>query len=101
MHRLNVADSVSHFQADGSVFDGTELLAHVSVMVGSGDCPHDGGVVEFLGVVDLVAAGVAGGVEMADVFDVGAQSADDVAPPYLRAYKHVHYPCPRRSRSMA
>ena len=64
-------------------------MADVSVVVGSGDCSHDGWVIEFLGVVDFVATGVAGGMEVADVADVGSQCANDVALPYLHAYKVI------------
>ena len=38
---LYVADSVSHFQADGGVLEGTELLADIAVIVGGGNCSHD------------------------------------------------------------
>ena len=39
--RLNVADSVGHFEANGGVFHRTELLADVAVIFGFGNCPHD------------------------------------------------------------
>ena len=83
--KLHVADAVSHFEADGGVFGGTELLADIAVIVGGGDCPHDGGIVEFLRFVDFVAARAADGMEVADVLDVAGQGADDVAFPYLHA----------------
>jgi hypothetical protein len=75
---LNVANAVGHFETDGCVFDGAELLADVAFVVGGGDGAHDGGVVEFLALVDFVATGVTGRVEVADVLDVVAESTNDM-----------------------
>jgi hypothetical protein len=54
--RLYVADAIGHLQADGGVLRRTELLAHIALIVSSGDGSHDGRVVEFLAVVDFVAS---------------------------------------------
>ena len=56
-----------------------ELLSDVPVVVRFGDRFHDGGVVQLLRLVEFVAAGVAGGVEVTDVVDVVAEGAGDVA----------------------
>ena len=56
-----------------------ELVADVAVVVGGGDRPADAAVVQFLGVVQILAAGVAGGVEVADVGEGAPEGADHVA----------------------
>lgn len=54
-------------------------LARAAVVVAGGDGLHDLRVVELLRLVPLIAAGVAGGVKVADVLDILADRADEVA----------------------
>ena len=56
-----------------------EFLAHVAFVAGLHDGLHDRRVVDLLGVVDLVPAGHAAGVVMADVLVVLPDGGDDVA----------------------
>ena len=81
MQYLDVAHLVRRLQRLRPVrpVSRAELLADVAVVVGSRDGLHDRRVGELLRLVELVAAGVAGGVEVADVRDVLADRADDVA----------------------
>ena len=63
----------------GVVPGGDELLGDVAFVAGFDDLAEDGGVVDFLGVIEFGAAGVAGGVVVADELVVLADAADDVA----------------------
>ena len=60
-----------------------ELLANVLIVVCGRDRAHDGWVAELLRVVQVIAAGVACGVEVANVLNVVADRADYVAFPLL------------------
>ena len=68
---LNVADLdglAERGQGIGPL--GDEFLADEALVAGGDDGPHDGRVIDFLGLIDLVAAGHAAGVEVADVLMV-------------------------------
>ena len=56
--------------AGGVLGLGDELVGDVAVVLGLGDGPHQRGPVEELGVVEVLAAWVAAGVEVADGVDV-------------------------------
>ena len=76
---LHVTRLVRLFEGGHGVTLRRKFLAYIAVVVGGGDGAADGGVVEFLIVVEFVAARIARRVEVADVGDVVAQGADDVA----------------------
>jgi len=77
-----VADLVCLFQPRQRITLRRELLPDIAIVVGGGDGTADGGIVEFLGFVQVVAAGVAGGMEVADVLDVVANRI--VSPSFIR-----------------
>ena len=66
-HSPTVQRASASRNAATGIAGGHELLAEVAIVAGGRDCAHDRGVVQLLGVVDLVAAGVAAGVVVADV----------------------------------
>lgn len=57
---------------------GRELLANVAVVIGGGDGAADG-IVEIVVLVHLVAARIPRRVEMADILNIVADVADNVA----------------------
>jgi len=67
--------------AEGSegVARGDEFVGDVAAEVGGGDATHDAVPLDFLGAVELVAAGNAAGVEMGDPVDILLDGADEVA----------------------
>ena len=56
-----------------------ELLPDIAVIVRSGNRSHDGGVVEFLRLIQVMASGIARRVKMPDVGNVVAEGANHVA----------------------
>ena len=71
-------------RALGNTMDGS---GGADTLVGAdGNGAADGRIVEFLVLIEFVAARIACGVEVADVADVIAQSADHVTLPFLHAY---------------
>ena len=58
---------------------GTVLVADVAIVGSGGDGLHDRWVVDLLLVVEVLAAGIAGGVEVADAVDVVGDVADEIA----------------------
>ena len=73
-HHCGVAEG-----EDGVAPGGDEFVGGEVVVADFEEGLHDGGVVDLLVLVELAATGIAGGVDVADVFFVNAQAADDVA----------------------
>lgn len=64
---------------DGIVPGGDELVGDEVVVTDFEDGLHDGGVVDLLMLVELAAAWISCGVDVADVVLVNAQAANDIA----------------------
>src|SRR6266849_7350664 len=60
------------------VAGGDEFVGDVAAEVGGGDAAHHAVPLDFLGAVELVAAGNTAGVEVADPIDVFLDGADQV-----------------------
>src|ERR1019366_7238317 len=76
---LHRAESNGLLQRRHGIFERDELVGEVAFEFQVRDGLRDGAPVELLGVVELVAAGDAAGVEVADVLNVLADGADDIA----------------------
>src|SRR3954451_6724970 len=76
---LDVADLEGLFERLDRVVGGREFVGEIAVEARRDDCAGDGGVVELLRVVDFVAAGDAGCVEVGQVFLIFLNGSDDVA----------------------
>src|SRR5674476_895721 len=85
MHKAEPYATSHRAERDGllqgrhGVLERDKLVGEIAFEFQVGDGLRDGAPVEFLGFVEFVAAGDAAGVEVADVLDVVADGADDVA----------------------
>jgi hypothetical protein len=79
---LHIADLVRLLQPRQRIALGGELLSDIAIVVGGGDGAADGGIVEFLRLVQFVAAGVAGNMEVADKIDAEPYGSDDISVRY-------------------
>src|SRR5579862_3565416 len=68
---LHVADFVRLLQARKRITLRGELLPDIAIVIGGGNRPHDGRVIEFLVLVQLMSSRHSGSVEMADMRNVG------------------------------
>ncbi len=78
------ASNITHHRGvsqgeDGVGPGGDEFVGDVVVVADLLEGLHDGGVVDFLVLVELAAAGIAGGVDVADGVFVEAEAADEIA----------------------
>ena len=64
---------------DFVVAAGDEFLPDKAGVAAFGDGAHEGRVVDFLLVVEFTAAGIAGGVEVADEFRAALKMAQEIA----------------------
>src|SRR6266850_4483751 len=76
--RLHVAEVGGLAGGGGGVAGGDELVGDVAAEVGGGDAAHHAVPLNFLGGVELVAAGNPAGVEVGDPIDVFLDSADEI-----------------------
>jgi len=87
-HPLHTTEPDSFSERSARITRGHELLPHVPVVTTLSDGAHNRRIVQLLRVVQLVAAGVAGRVEVADVLDVLTDRANVVSSyAFCRAYK--------------
>ena len=74
-----ITNRKGRLQRGNRVAFGPEFVAEVEIIAGTSNGATDAGVVEFLAIIQVATVGVAGGVEVADPFDVLADGADDIA----------------------
>src|ERR1022692_4690061 len=79
VRRLHRAERDGLLQGCHGILERDELVGEIAFELQVRDGLRDGAPVELLRVVELVASGHAAGVEVADVLDVVADGADDVA----------------------
>src|SRR5439155_1349944 len=75
--KSDIAEVSGLAQRSQRIARGHEFVGHVAAEIRGGDAAHNAVPLDFLGAVELVAAGYAAGVEVSDPVDVFLNGADE------------------------